>query len=215
MERQHMSQPTIAASAPTSLLRRTVTWRARASQACSSADNLLLRRFQPDPVDQTPDLAGAWRRIQWFLHGHTGGAAGRKSRSGDRQPAVYAPLRRRAVDPADLVQERDLLDVRDGRAAGRGARASRRCRWLDRRLRGPLRRALFAGALSVDPDLVDGAVPRLRHDTRSQRTFRRRRTVSPVLPLALVRGQAYASPPHSPAHTSQSPDRSKSNRSVQ
>jgi hypothetical protein len=40
------------------------------------------------------------------------GAAGRQGGAGGRQPALHAPLRRRAADPADPVQVRDLLGVR-------------------------------------------------------------------------------------------------------
>src|SRR5712672_1773999 len=34
---------------------------ARTGEACASADDLLLRRLQPDPMDQTPDPGGARR----------------------------------------------------------------------------------------------------------------------------------------------------------
>ena len=42
------------------------------------------------------------------------------------------------------------------------------------------RRALFLVTLFVDSDLVDGAVPCLRHDPRAQHALRRRRTLSPI-----------------------------------
>jgi hypothetical protein len=59
----------------------------------------------------------------------------------------------------------------------------------------------------VDTGLVDGAVPCLRHDTRAQYAHRRWRTLSPILPMELVRGQAYPPSAHSPAHAAQPPDR--------
>src|SRR6266545_2463987 len=77
--------------------------------------------------------------------------------------------------------------------------------------------ALLVGkaVLFVDTGLVDGAVPCLRHDTRAQYAHRRRRTLSPILPMALVRGQAYPPSAHSPAHAAQPPDRGEPDRGLQ
>ena len=80
---------------------------------------------------------------------------------------------------------------------------------------GPPSRALFLATLLVDSDLVDGAVPCLRHDTRTQHAHRRRRTLSPILPMALVRGQAYPPSAHSPAHAAQPTDRGEPDRGLQ
>jgi hypothetical protein len=44
-------------------------------------------------------------------------------------------------------------------------------------------------ALLVGTALVDGFVSCVRHDTRAQYAHRRRRTLSPILPMELVRGQ--------------------------
>src|SRR5512132_2525452 len=76
-------------------------------------------------------------------------------------------------------------------AASRGARPFSRRRRRDSRFSHPPSRALLLATLFVDTGLVDGAVPCLRHDTRAQYAHRRRRTLSPILPMALVRGQAY------------------------
>jgi hypothetical protein len=85
----------------------------------------------------------------------------------------------------------------------------------DRRFPHPPSRALLVAALLVDTALVDGAVPCLRHDTRAQYAHRRRRTLSPILPMELVRGQAYPSSAHSPAHAAQPPDRGEPDRGLQ
>ena len=85
----------------------------------------------------------------------------------------------------------------------------------DRRFPHPPSRALLLAALLVDTALVDGAVPCLRHDTRAQYAHRRRRTLSPILPMELVRGQAYPSSAHSPAHAAQPPDRGDPDRGLQ
>jgi hypothetical protein len=85
----------------------------------------------------------------------------------------------------------------------------------DRRFPHPPSRALLVAALLVDTALVDGAVPCLRHDTRAQYAHRRRRTLSPILPMELVRGQAYPSSAHSPAHAAQPPDRGDPDRGLQ
>src|SRR5207245_5907988 len=69
--------------------------------------------------------------------------------------------------------------------------------------------------LFVDRGLVDGAVPCLRYDTRAQHAYRRRRTLSPILPMALVRGQAYPPSAHSPAHAAQPTDRGEPDRGLQ
>src|SRR6478735_7012724 len=106
-----MSQPAISASTPTPLLRRAVTWwLAQVKHALPPT--IFFFVGLPDPMDQTPDPAGARHRVQWLLHRDSSGVAGRKSRFGNRQPAVYAPFRRCAHDPAHLVQERDILGVR-------------------------------------------------------------------------------------------------------
>jgi hypothetical protein len=61
------------------------------------------------------------------------------------------------------------------------------CRGRDCRFPRGSYPALFLVALFADPDMVDGAVPFLRHDTRTQHALRRWRTLPRVLPLALVR----------------------------
>src|SRR6476661_9847229 len=85
--------------------------------------------------------------------------------TGNRQPTLYAPLRRRANDPTHFVQECHLLAVRTDRAARRGARPFPRCRRRDRRFPGAPCPAFFLATLLVDSDMADGAVPYLRHDT--------------------------------------------------
>ena len=131
---------------------------ARAGEACVAADDLLLHRLQPDPGDQAPDPAGARRRVQRLFDCDVGGAAGWKSSAGNRQSALHAPFRRCADDPARPVQECDLLAVRFGGAASRGARSFPRRRRPDRRFSRSRRRALFLGAFLVNSDLVDGAI---------------------------------------------------------
>ena len=66
-----------------------------------------------------------------------------------------------------------------------------RRRRRDSKFPPPPSRALLLAALFVDTGLVDGAVPCLRHDIRAQYAHRRRRALSPILPMALIRGQAY------------------------
>ena len=51
--------------------------------------------------------------------------------------------------------------------------------------------------------------------TRAQYAHRRRRTLSPILPMAVVRGQAYPPPAHSPAHAAQPPDPGEPDRGLQ
>ncbi len=104
--------------------------------------------------------------------------------------------------------------VFDG-AASRAARPFPRRRRRDSRFSRPPSRALLLATLFVDTALVDGAVPCLRHDTRAQYAHRRRRTLSPILPMALVRGQAYPPTTHSPAHAAQPPDRGEPDRGLQ
>src|SRR5271166_1267437 len=180
---------------------------ARAGEACAAADDLLLRRLQPDLMDQAPDPGGARRRVQWLFHCDCGSAIGWKSGAGNRQTALYAPLRRRTDDPAHLVQECDLLAMRSDRTASRETRPFPRCRRRDSRFSHLPSRTPLLATLFVDADLVDGAVPCLRHDTRAQYAHRRRRTLSSILSMALVRGQAYPPSAHSPAHAAQPRDR--------
>src|ERR1700738_693907 len=72
---------------------------ARPGEACAPADDLLLRRLQPDLMDQAPDPGRARRRVQWLFHCHVGSVIGWKSGAGNGQTALYAPRRRRADDP--------------------------------------------------------------------------------------------------------------------
>src|SRR6516165_4950027 len=58
----------------------------------------------------------------------------------------------------------------------------------------------------VHPDLVDGAVPCLCYSTRTQHALRRRRTLSPFLPLAFIRSPAHPPSACSPAHPTQPAD---------
>src|SRR5262249_6961851 len=43
---------------------------ARADATRAAADNLLLHRLQPDPMDQAFDSGGARHRLQWLFHCH-------------------------------------------------------------------------------------------------------------------------------------------------
>src|ERR1700738_831596 len=138
---------------------------ARPGGACAPADDLLLRRLQPDLMDQAPDPGGARRRVQWLFHCHVGSVIDWKSGAGNGQTALYAPLRRRADDPAHFVQECDLLAMRSDRTASREARPFSRRRRRDSRFSYPASRALLLATLFIDTDLVDGAVPCLRHNT--------------------------------------------------
>src|SRR6516165_8466622 len=67
----------------------------------------------------------------------------------------------------------------------------------------------------VHPDMVDGAVPCLCYNTRTQHALRRRRTLSPFLPLAFIRSQAHPPSACSPAHPTQPVDRGELDRSHQ
>src|SRR2546430_11310540 len=101
-----MRQP---ASAP--FLRRAFDWwLAQVKRA--AANHLLLRRLQPRPMDQAPDLRGAWHRVQWPFDSYGSRLAGRQGGSRNRPPAVHASLRWRAADPTDPVQECGLLAMR-------------------------------------------------------------------------------------------------------
>ena len=75
------------------------------------------------------------------------------------------------------------------------------------------RRAILVAALPGDPDLADGAVPRLRDGPRAQYAVRRRRAAATVPALALVRGQAHKAPTYPPAHAAQPADQSQSDQS--
>src|SRR3984893_7670855 len=100
------------------------------------------------------------------VHEHAGVARfGWKSGAGKGQTALYAPLRRRTDDPAHFVQECDLLAMRSDRTASREARPFSRRRRRDSRFSYPASRALLLATLFIDTDLVDGAVPCLRHNT--------------------------------------------------
>src|SRR4051812_4334922 len=81
----------------------------RTGETRAAADDLFLRRLQPDLMDQAPDPGGARRRVWWLFDCDVSGLAGWKSGPGNRQSAFYASLRRCAADPAHLVQECDLL----------------------------------------------------------------------------------------------------------
>ena len=100
-------------------------------------------------------------------------------------------------------------------ALSREAHPFSRRRWSDSRLSHPPSRALLLATLFVNSAVVDGVVPYLRHDTRAQYAHRRWRTLSPILPMALVRGQAYSSSTHSPAHAAQPPDPGEPDRGLQ
>ena len=72
---------------------------ARTGEACAAADDLLLRRLQPDLMDKAPDPGGAWRRVQWLFHCDGSGVASWKSGPGNRQ----LPFMRR-FDGAPMIQ---------------------------------------------------------------------------------------------------------------
>ena len=77
---------------------------ARAGKARPSADDLLLCRLQPDPVDQVSHPQGTWHRLQRLYHRNFGSASCWESGAGYRQLVLDAPLRRRTVDPTYLVK---------------------------------------------------------------------------------------------------------------
>src|SRR5947209_13448278 len=52
---------------------------AGAGEACAAADDLLLRRIQPDLMDEAPDPGRARGRVQRLFDRDICGAAGRKS----------------------------------------------------------------------------------------------------------------------------------------
>src|SRR5215475_11263661 len=85
-------------------------------------------------------------------------------------------------------------------------------RWGSRRFPELHDRALLVAALSGDPNLANGAVPRLRYGPRTQYAVRRRRVAATVPALALVRGQAHKAPTHPAAHAAQPTDRGQSRR---
>src|SRR3954452_1206063 len=105
--------------------------------------------------------------------------------------------------------------MRSDSALSRDAHSFSCLRWSNSRLSHLCSRALLLATLFVNSAVVDGVVPYLRHDTRAQFAHRRWRTLSPVLPMALVRGQAYSSTTHSPAHAAQPPDQIEPDRGLQ
>jgi len=133
-----MSEPAIAASTPTALLRRAVSWwLAQVKHALPPTIfffigfNLILWTKRLILQEQGIEFSGFFTAIVAAL------LVGKAVLV--TEPALYAPLRRRANDPAHLVQDHDLLGVRPDRATGRGGHPFRRCRRRNRRFRRPLR----------------------------------------------------------------------------
>src|SRR2546430_16169457 len=100
-----MSQPALAASAPAPLLRRAFDWWiAQVKHALPPTIfffvgfNLILWTKRLILEEHGVEFSG-------FFTATVAALLVRKSRPGNRQPTFYAPLRRRANDPAHLVQE--------------------------------------------------------------------------------------------------------------
>src|SRR3984885_7445267 len=100
-------------------------------------------------------------------------------------------------------------------AVSREARSFSGGRWRNSRVSYPPSRELLLVTLFVDPGLVDGTIPCLCHDKRAQYSRRRRRTLSTILSMALVRSQAYSLSAYSSAHATQPPDRREPDRGLQ
>ena len=158
-----MNQPALATSAPAPFLRRFDWWIAQVKHALPPTIfffvgfNLILWTKRLILEEHGVEFGG-------FLTATLAALLVGKSGPGNRQSAFYASLRRRAADPARLVQECDLLAMCIYGAASRGARPFPRRRRRDSRFPHPPGRALLLAALLVDTALVDGAVPRLRHE---------------------------------------------------
>jgi hypothetical protein len=183
-----MNQPALATSAPAPFLRRAFDWWIAQVKHALPPTIFFFVGF---------NLILWTKRLILEEHGvefggfdcDVSGLAGWKSGPGNRQSAFYASLRRCAADPAHLVQECDLLAMCIHGAASRGARPFSRRGRRDSRFPRPPSRALLLAALLVGTALVDGFVSCVRHDTRAQYAHRRRRTLSPILPMELVRGK--------------------------
>src|SRR5206468_908434 len=105
-------------------------------------------------------------------------------------------FRGRAAAATDPLQGRDLLGLRvPGQDRRRAAPLPPR-RWRAAGRPAAPERPLLVAALPHHPGLADGALPRVRHDPRAQRAVRRWRAVPPLLPLALLAGEADATPAH-------------------
>src|SRR5207247_49499 len=172
-------------------------------------------RLQPNPIHALDDATGVRHSVHQFLRRDAPRAAGRQGGAGGRQPALDAPLRRCAADPAYSVQVRNLLAVRVRVPPRRIPGAFLARRRGSRRFPELPRRAILVAAFSGDPDLANGAVSRLRDGPRAQYTVRRRRAAATVPALALVRGQAHKAPTYPPARAAQPADRGQSGRGHQ
>ena len=161
-----MSQRAIAASTPTTLLQRVVTWwLAQVKHALPPTIfffvgfNLILWTKRLILQEQGVEFSGFLTATLAAL------LVGKAVLVTDNLPFMHR------FDGAPMIQpilfKSAIYWICVDRAAGRGTYPFRCCRRRNRRFRRPLRRSISVGALFVNSDMADGPVSRLRHDTRA------------------------------------------------